>query len=135
VNTTMTTTITQLIFRESGGFAGLQRGYTTAPQALPQVPRGQLQHLLQWPEPPANARSPALNLPDMQVYTLELELRMEPAQPAPTSQTAPDPCEPQSPAQPQSRHLVLQFPASDVPDDVSALIDFLRAQATPLPLR
>jgi hypothetical protein len=27
---------------------------------------------------------------------------------------------------------VLQFPASDVPDDVSALIEFLREQAHPL---
>jgi hypothetical protein len=120
----MTTTITQLIFKESGGFAGLQRGYTTAPQALPQVPRGQLQLLLQRPEPAAHAHNPALNMPDMQVYTLELVI--EPAALAPT------PCDPQHLTALPARHVVLQFPASDVPDDVSALIEFLREQAHPL---
>jgi hypothetical protein len=121
---TTTTNITQLIFRESGGFAGLQRGYTTAPQALPQVPLGQLQHLLQWPEPATHTSKAALNMPDMQVYTLELVL-----EPAPGNPTQ---CDQPSPATHPAKRVVLQFPASDVPEDVSALIEFLREQAHPL---
>jgi hypothetical protein len=120
----MTTTITQLIFRESGGFAGLQRGYTTAPQALPQLPLVQLQHLLQSPETAANARGPALSMPDMQVYTLELVIE-------PVALTHAQ-CDPHSSKEPPARHVVLQFPASEVPEDVSALIEFLREQAHPL---
>ncbi|MGA8515748.1 MAG: hypothetical protein WB821_13375 [Burkholderiaceae bacterium] len=129
MTTTSSSTITQLIFRESGGFAGLQRGYITAPQALPQLAFGQLQHLLQLPEP-ATISQPLSNLPDLQVYTLELVV--EPALPTQTAQAQ---CEPYAPATTQTRHIVLQFPASDVPEDVSALIEFLREQATPLPLR
>lgn len=129
MNTAMNTTITQLIYRESGGFAGLQRGYSTAPQALPQVPLGQLQHLLQM-QGPAATGSPLQNMPDMQVYTLELV--MEPAQPSQSPQAQ---CDAQQPSAPGARHVVLQFPASDVPEDVSALIEFLHEQARPLPLR
>lgn len=42
----MDATVTQLIFLESGGFAGLQRGCTLEPSALPELPRHELQSLL-----------------------------------------------------------------------------------------
>ena len=38
-----------LIFTESGGFAGLKRGCSVAPAALPERPREELQGLLQHP--------------------------------------------------------------------------------------
>lgn len=59
----------------------------------------------------------------MQVYTLEL-----------VSQTPPEQANAADldPAQP-SRNWVLHYPASDVPEDVTLLIDFLHEQAAPLP--
>lgn len=101
-----------LIFTESGGFAGLKRGCTVAPAALPERPREQLQGLLQHPfEPPRLDPSPVM--PDMQVYTLELVTANEPGQPA---------------------RWVLRYPASDVPEDLSELIGFLREHAEPITL-
>ncbi len=108
----MDMTVTQLIFRETGGFAGLQRGCTLEPEALPEVPRTELQSLVERPEPPgdrAALAAQAASMPDMQVYTLELIMRE--AQPA---------------------HRVLRYPASDVPADVTELIGFLRENAKPL---
>lgn len=99
-----------LIFTESGGFAGLKRGCTVAPAALPERPREELQVLLQQPfEPPRVDPSP-----DMQVYTLELVTANE--------------------AEQQAHHRVLQYPASDVPEDLSELIGFLREHAEPIAL-
>jgi hypothetical protein len=115
----MDTNITQLIFTESGGFAGLQRGCTLPPDALPEAPRGQLQNLLLQPHAAAS-QTPALSsMPDMQLYTLELVTQPGDAQSALADRT---------------QHWVLQYPASDVPDDLADLIDYLREHAQPLPL-
>jgi hypothetical protein len=122
----MATHITQLIYTESGGFAGLQRGCTIDPHALPPEPLGQLQGLAQQAQAMTGAPSvpnAALQMPDMQVYTLELVSQ------TPTVQ---EDASHQSPAL-SSRHWVLQYPASDVPDDVTQLIDFLHEHAAPLP--
>jgi hypothetical protein len=114
--------ITQLIYRESGGFAGLQRGCTVQPDALPEAPRGQLQSLLR--QPTANLTPPgALTMPDMLVYTLELVTQPQSTQADGT------------PSEQTSRHWLLQYPAGDVPDDVTDLIDFLHSHAQPLPPR
>jgi hypothetical protein len=113
--------ITQLIYRESGGFAGLQRGCTVQPEALPDAPRGQLQSLIRQPNANANIMPPgALNMPDMLVYTLELitQPQSTQAQDMPTAQT--------------NSHWLLQYPASDVPDDLTDLIEFLHSHAQPL---
>jgi hypothetical protein len=111
--------ITQLIYRESGGFAGLQRGCTVQPEALPDAPRGQLQSLIR--QPNTNATPPGtLNMPDMLVYTLELVSQPQHAQPGDMSIEQP------------SRHWLLQYPASDVPDDLTDLIEFLHSHAQPL---
>ena len=102
-----------LIFTESGGFAGLKRGCTVAPAALPERPLEELQGLLQrsleTPRP-----SPSPDLPDLQVYTLELV-------------TA-------NGAKQQTHHRVLQYLASDVPEDLSELISFLHEHAKPIAL-
>jgi hypothetical protein len=111
--------ITQLIYRESGGFAGLQRGCTVQPEALPEAPRGQLQSLIR--QPNANVMPPGtLNMPDMLVYSLELvsQPQRAHADDMPTAQT--------------SRRWLLQYPASDVPDDLADLIEFLHNHAQPL---
>jgi hypothetical protein len=108
----MDMTVTQLIFRETGGFAGLQRGCTVEPEALPELPRTELQGLVERPELPGNRAALAAqadSMPDMQIYTLELIMR-----------------------EAQSGHRVLRYPASDVPADVSELIGFLREHARPL---
>jgi hypothetical protein len=105
--------VTRLIFRESGGFAGLQRGCTVEPEALPERPRSELQGLVERPGHSgdlAAAPAQAASMPDMQTYTLELVMRAEPL----------------------PEHRVLHYPASDVPADVSALIGFLREHAKPL---
>jgi hypothetical protein len=52
------------------------------------------------------------DMPDMQVYTLELVTAHE--------------------AEQQARRRVLRYPASDVPEGLSELIGFLRAHAEPL---
>jgi hypothetical protein len=97
-----------LIFTESGGFAGLKRGCSVAPAALPERPLEELQGLLQQPlETPRVDPSP-----DMQVYTLELFTANEVEQ--------------------QANHRVLQYLASDVPEDLSELISFLREHAEPI---
>jgi hypothetical protein len=99
-----------LIFTESGGFAGLKRGCSVAPAALPERPREELQGLLQHPlETPRVDSSPVM--PDMQVYTLELVTADEPQ---------------------QQGNRVLQYPASDVPEDLSELISYLREHAEPI---
>jgi hypothetical protein len=100
-----------LIFTESGGFAGLKRGCTVAPAALPERPREALQGLLQQPPEPQHLEASSHVMPDLQVYTLEL-----------VTATEADPL--------GSR--VLQYPASDVPDDLSELIGFLREHAEPI---
>jgi hypothetical protein len=101
-----------LIFTESGGFAGLKRGCSVAPAALPERPREELQGLLQHPlKTPRLGTSP--DMPDMQVYTLELVTANEPEQQA---------------------NRVLRYPASDVPEDLSELIGFLREHAEPITL-
>jgi hypothetical protein len=121
--------ITQLIYRESGGFAGLQRGCTVQPDALPEAPRGQLQSLLRQPNASAAATAPGtLTMPDMLVYTLELVSQ-------PQSAFAEGAQADDTPTQQGSRHWLLQYPASDVPDDVTDLIAFLHSQARPLPPR
>jgi hypothetical protein len=112
----MVTHITQLIYTESGGFAGLQRGCTIDPHALPPEPFGQLQGLAQqaqaMPGAPS-APSAALQMPDMQVYTLELVSHGEPPELS-------------------ASHWVLQYPANDVPDEVAELFEFLRQKSAPL---
>lgn len=116
----MDSTVTQLIYLESGGFTGLQRGCTVLPSALPEVPRTELQSLLQQ-TPPAQvgASSPHVPaMPDMQTYTLELVMQ-PPAHEASAPEAAP-------------QHRVLRFPASDVPADLSELFEFLREHARPL---
>jgi hypothetical protein len=111
--------ITQLIYRESGGFAGLQRGCTVQPEALPEAPRGQLQSLIR--QPNANVTPPAtLNMPDMLVYTLELVSQPQSTQAQDIRTDQP------------SRHWLVQYPASDVPDDLTDLIEFLHSHAQPL---
>ena len=102
--------VTLLIFTESGGFAGLQRGCSVTPAALPERPREELQCLLRQPDDPPHV--PAS--PDMQMYTLELVIANEAKQAA---------------------RRVLQYPASDVPDELSALISFLRERAQPVALK
>jgi hypothetical protein len=114
--------ITQLIFTESGGFAGLQRGCTLPPDALPDAPRGQLQNLLLQPHSALAQTTATTSMPDMQIYTLELVTQPSQVQAA---QTTPAP---------QTQHWVLQYPASDVPEDLVDLIDFLREHAQPLQL-
>jgi hypothetical protein len=121
----MVTDITQLIYTESGGFAGLQRGCTIAPQALPPEPLGQLQGLVQQTQGMAQPIDPALQMPDMQVYTLELVSHGNPLQADGVD----------GPQASSTSHWVLQYPASDVPEDVAGLIEFLHEQAVPLPLR
>ncbi len=122
----MNTVITQLIYRESGGFAGLQRGCTLDPQTLPDVPRAQLNHLLTQPATSLSQGS-ARPLPDMLVYTLELVTQTDTAQaqqdttPARTDITAP--------------RWLQQYPADDVPDELNELIDFLHELAQPVPPR
>ena len=116
-------TVTQLIYKESGGFTGLQRGCTIEPQALPDTPRAQLQHLLVQPQTAqdcisSNARQ---NMPDMVVYSLEMVMLPEPSDTA--AQTTVQP----------AAHRTVQYPAGDVPDDVTDLIDFLQTLAQPLP--
>lgn len=124
----MDETISRLIFHESGGFTGLQRGCTVEPGGLPAAPRGELQNLLQAPTPVSGGAAPAPSdmsripaMPDMQVYTLELVMQPdvraegESATPGTTPQ-----------------HRVLRYPSSDVPEDLSALIGYLRDHARPL---
>ncbi len=115
-------TIAHLVYKESGGFTGLQRGCTIEPQALPDTPRAQLQHLLVQPlEAQHNA---SLNMPDALIYTLEMV--MQPlTQPDTSSATA------QATMQPAA-HRTVQYPAGDVPDDVTDLIDYLQTLAQPL---
>jgi hypothetical protein len=127
----MLTPITHLIYTESGGFAGLQRGCTIEPHALPPEPFGQLQGLAQQAQAQAtaaatataNVPSAALQMPDMQVYTLELVSQ---------NPTVQEDASHHSPTR-GARHWVLQYPASDVPDEVTELIDFLHEHAAPLP--
>jgi hypothetical protein len=119
----MVTHTTQLIYTESGGFAGLQRGCTIDAQALPPEPLGQLQGLVQQTQGMAHPVDPALNMPDMQVYTLELVSQAPPPLAGGTDKTA----------GPDTKHWVMHYPASDVPDHVTQLIDFLHERATPLP--
>jgi hypothetical protein len=112
-------TVTQLIFLESGGFAGLQRGCTVEPSSLPEVPRTELQSLLQQtPSAQVGASHAAPAMPDMQTYTLELVMK-------PPGQEASAPGA-------GHQHRVLTYPASDVPSDLSELIGFLREQARPI---
>jgi hypothetical protein len=120
----MSPTVTQLIFIESGGFTGLQRGCTLEPSALPQLPRTELQSLVQQTaSTPAGAHvgasPPSIPaMPDMQTYTLELVMQ---------------PPERQSDAAKSGHeHRVLTYPASDVPADLSELFSFLREQARPI---
>lgn len=111
----MNNTIARLIYRESGGFTGLQRGCAVEPGALPAAPRDGLQSLLQ-------AATPALpDMPDMQVYTLELVMQ-------------PNACAEGECSLPGTvpQHRVLRYLASDVPEDLSALIGYLRDHAQPL---
>lgn len=115
----MDDTISRLIFRESGGFTGLQRGCTVEAAALPAAPRGELQSLLQEPSLAQGGAVP--DMPDMQVYTLELVMR-------PDSRAV---GEPDTPVKPP-KHRVLRYPASDVPEDLSELIGYLRDLARPL---
>ena len=133
----MDDTIARLIFRESGGFTGLQRGCTVEPGALPAAPRGELQSLLHAPTPARGGAAPPLSdmphlpdvpdmpdmldMPDMQVYTLELVMLPEarPEGASATPGTTP-------------QHRVLRYPSSDVPEDLSALIGYLRDHARPL---
>jgi hypothetical protein len=117
----MATHITQLIYTESGGFAGLQRGCTIEPQALPPEPLGQLQGLLAQTQGTAHPLAPPPQMPDMQVYTLELVSKTPPA-------NGPD-----QPAKPDTQHWVVHYPADDVPDHVTHLIDFLHEHSAPLP--
>jgi hypothetical protein len=100
-----------LIFTESGGFAGLKRGCTVAPAALPERPREALQGLLQQPPESQHLESSSHVMPDLQVYTLELVT---------TNQAEP------------LANRVLRYPASEVPDDLSELISFLRDHAEPI---
>lgn len=114
--------VAQLIFKESGGFTGLQRGCTIEPHALPDTPRAQLQHLLVQPfDAQHNA---GLNMPDALVYTLEMVMQ-------PLAQ--PEPGSPEAQATMQTAaHRTVQYPAGDVPDDVTDLIDYLQTLAQPL---
>lgn len=118
----MNDTIARLIFRESGGFTGLQRGCTVEPAALPAAPRDELQSLLQAPRQQRGGAAPALpDMPDMQVYTLELVMQPEARAEGESALPGTAP-----------QHRVLRYPASDVPEDLSALIDYLRDHARPL---
>lgn len=116
----MDPTVTQLIFLESGGFTGLQRGCTVEPSALPEVPRTELQSLLQQTAPTQVGAQSLTEpvMPDMQTYTLELVMQA-PAHAASAPEAAPP-------------HRVLRYPASDVPEDLSELFEFLREQARPI---
>lgn len=119
----MQPTVTQLIYKESGGFTGLQRGCTIEPQALPDTPRAQLQHLLVQPQTAQDGISSnsGTNMPDMLVYTLEMVMLPEPDDTATPNTMQP------------AAHRTVQYPAGDVPDDVTDLIDFLQTLAQPLP--
>jgi hypothetical protein len=116
----MDSTVTQLIFLESGGFTGLQRGCVLQPAALPELPRSELQQLVQQT---SHAQEDHLasgrgDIPDMQTYTLELVM-----QPRDHETNANDEA---------TQHRVLRYAASDVPADLSELFDFLRGQARPI---
>lgn len=116
----MDSTVTQLIFLESGGFTGLQRGCVLEPAALPEVPRSELQHLVHQTSQ-FQADSPVLGgavMPDLQTYTLELVMQPR-VHEASNIEEAP-------------QHRVLSYPASDVPADLSELFEFLREQARPI---
>ena len=116
----MDCTVTQLIFLESGGFTGLQRGCVLEPAALPALPRSELQQLVQQTsQAQADSLLPGRSvMPDMQTYTLELVMQPRDHE---TSEAG---------AAPQ--HRVLSYPASDVPADLSELFEFLREQARPI---
>jgi hypothetical protein len=131
----MQPTIAQLIFIESGGFAGLQRGCTVVPAALPEAPRQALQHLMQTSSDAAgdellagaaSSSTPARNMPDMQLYTLELVFDNRSEGGATQERRA------ATPADATPAHRVMQMPASDVPPDLAELIGFLREHARPL---
>lgn len=121
----MDDTLARLIFRESGGFTGLQRGCTVEPGALPAAPRGELQSLLQAPTRARGGAAPAPpdmpEMPDMQFYTLELVMQPEARAEGESALPGTAP-----------QHRVLRYPASDVPEDLSALIGYLRDHARPL---
>jgi hypothetical protein len=116
----MDTQIKELIYKESGGFAGLQRGCTVEPQALPDTPRAQLQSLLVLSPAqtePLGVQATA-HMPDMLVYTLEIVMQPSAASNAHKSAHSTD-------------HRMLQYPADDVPSEVTDLIEFLQTLAQP----
>jgi hypothetical protein len=123
--------VTQLIFTESGGFTGLQRGCTLPPDALPEAPRGQLQSLLMQPQQ-ANAQAPAVAMPDMQLYTLELLTQPENAPATGQTSVQASAAADANAADSAAQHRVLYYPADEVPDDVADLIGFLRERAQPM---
>ena len=107
--------VQRLVYTESGGFAGLRRGCTLEPAALPPVPGKQLQKLITQPPPPSAVAQPDTpnTMPDNLLYTLELVT--------------------EPPDTPDAPRWVLQYPATDVPEDVEDLIGYLHEQAQPLP--
>jgi hypothetical protein len=121
----MQPTVTHLIYKESGGFTGLQRGCIIEPQALPDTPRAQLQSLLVQPLTAQDSMSsnPSLAMPDTLVYSLEMVMLLDPSD-----------TEAQNTTQPAA-HRTVQYPAGDVPDDVTDLIEFLQTLAQPLPYK
>jgi len=116
----MDSTVTQLIFLESGGFTGLQRGCVVVPAALPERPLSELQQLVQQTSPSGTdtVSAGAAVMPDRQTYTLELVLQPRDAAAGDTGE--------------YPQHRVLTYPASDVPADLSGLFEFLREQARPM---
>jgi hypothetical protein len=135
------TTVSRIVFTESGGFAGLRRRCTIEPQALPEAPGKQFQSLLAHP-PLAAAAESFSNMPDMLLYTLELVT--EPPD-VPDDQPdaarvggastalklpAPDPDK----ELPPTGNWVLRYPATDVPAEIEDLVEYLHEQAQPLEL-
>ncbi len=121
----MQPTVTHLIYKESGGFTGLQRGCTIEAQSLPDTPRAQLQSLLVQPLAAQDSISSnaSPNMPDMLVYSLEMVILQD------ASDTAA-----QNAMQPAA-HRTVQYPAGEVPDNVTDLIEFLQTLAQPLPYK
>ncbi len=142
--------IRRLIYQESGGFAGLRRGCTVDAAALPPAPSQQLGALLA--QPTAWQNQTIVNrMPDQLLYTLELVTEASDAASAATRGPEPKKTVHKKPvgsapanktstlATPVSAttataptNWVLRYSATEVPESLSILMDYLHEQAKPL---
>ncbi len=73
----------------------------------------------------SDTSNPVLRMPDMQVCSLGLDSKAKPPQPDGA----------QEPVELSTRRWALHHTASDVPQSLALLIEFLHDRAVPLPLR